>query len=97
MMNQAQSWKSRLHSSAGKAVLIKSVIQAIASYIMSLFILPAHLIKRMNSLLRKFFWSGSMERKSIHWRDGNVLSDPKSIGGLGFREFSAFNMAIVAK
>ncbi|CAN1244848.1 Putative ribonuclease H protein At1g65750 [Linum perenne] len=64
---------------------------------MSLFVLPIHLINRMNSLLRRFFWSGNMEKGRTHWVKGDTICSPKDCGGLGFREFHSFNMALVAK
>ncbi|CAN1279429.1 hypothetical protein LINPERPRIM_LOCUS17011 [Linum perenne] len=47
---------------------------------MSLFLLPKKMIKRMNSLLRRFFWSDSMTKKSIHWCKGEKLCDSHQIG-----------------
>ncbi|CAN1130986.1 Uncharacterized mitochondrial protein AtMg00310 [Linum perenne] len=77
--------------------LLKTAIQAIPTYIMSLFLLPKKMVNRMNSLLRRFFWSGSMKKKSIHWCKGSKLCDSRSIGGLGFREFGSFNKALLAR
>ncbi|GAU51576.1 hypothetical protein TSUD_414250 [Trifolium subterraneum] len=57
------SWRWRALSKAGKEIMIKSVLQAIPSYVMT--------------------W----ER----------LACPKAYGGLGFRNFEAFNKAMVAK
>ncbi|CAN1126539.1 Uncharacterized mitochondrial protein AtMg00310 [Linum perenne] len=84
-------------SHAGKTTLLKAVIQAIPSYVMSLFLLPKKMINRMNSLLRKFFWSGSMSKKSIPWCKGSKLCASKRSGGLVFREFGAFNKALLAR
>jgi hypothetical protein len=38
------SWRGRALSKAGKEIMIKSVLQAIPSYIMSMFLLPSLLI-----------------------------------------------------
>ncbi|CAN1194203.1 Putative ribonuclease H protein At1g65750 [Linum perenne] len=83
MEKQGQAWKGLLLSHAGKTTLLKSVIQAIPTYIMSLFALPKKMINRMNSLLWKFFWAGSMTKKTIHWCKGKVLCEPMWEGGLG--------------
>ncbi|GAU47759.1 hypothetical protein TSUD_387180 [Trifolium subterraneum] len=62
------SWRGRALSKADKEIMIKSVLQAIPSYVMS-----------------------------IHWLAWERLACPKAHGGLGFRNFEAFNKAMVAK
>ena len=84
-------------SHAGKEVLSKAVLQAMPTYIMSTFLLPSTLTKKMDSLLRKFFWSGAMNKRTIHWSNAEKLCTPKDCGGLGFRDFHDFNMALLAK
>ncbi|CAL1374841.1 unnamed protein product [Linum trigynum] len=74
---KGESWKSLLLSPGGKEVLLKVVIQAITSYIMSVFLLSLSLANKMDSILKRFFWSGSMKKKSIHWRDARVLEKQK--------------------
>ncbi|GAU40485.1 hypothetical protein TSUD_286400 [Trifolium subterraneum] len=57
------SWRSRPLSKAGKEIMIKSVLQAIPSYVIS-----------------------------IRWMSWERLACAKGDGGLGFRDFKAFNM-----
>ncbi|CAN1339859.1 Uncharacterized mitochondrial protein AtMg00310 [Linum perenne] len=97
MEKQGQAWKSLLLSHVGKGILLKAVIQAIPTYIISLFSLPKSMIRKMNSLVRRFFWSGSMTKKSIHWCKGEKLCSPFSEGGLSFRDFGLFNKALLAR
>ncbi|CAN1281694.1 Uncharacterized mitochondrial protein AtMg00310 [Linum perenne] len=63
---------------------------------MSLVLLPNKMVNRMNSLLRRFFWSGSMVKRSIHWCKGAKLCDSRAQEGLGFRKFGFFNKALLA-
>ncbi|CAN1263178.1 Uncharacterized mitochondrial protein AtMg00310 [Linum perenne] len=63
---------------------------------MSVFFLSASLTKKMDSPVRNFFWSGSMMKRSIYWCNG-VFCDPKANGGLGFKIFTDFNLALLAK
>ncbi|CAN1157596.1 Putative ribonuclease H protein At1g65750 [Linum perenne] len=97
MEKQGQAWKGRMLSQSGRETLIKSVIQAIPTYLMSLFYLSATLTKRMDTMVRNFFWSGAMNKRSIHWSGAETLCNPKNEGGLGFRNFSDFNLALLAK
>ena len=50
-----QDWKVKFLSQAGKEILLKSVIQAIPMYGMSVFLLPKSLCKEINSLMQKFW------------------------------------------
>ncbi|CAA7021924.1 unnamed protein product [Microthlaspi erraticum] len=51
---RALSWSSKLLSSAGKLVLLKSVLSAMPTYSMSCFKLPVNLCKRIQSVLTRF-------------------------------------------
>ncbi|GAU48920.1 hypothetical protein TSUD_301750 [Trifolium subterraneum] len=95
------SWRGRALSKAGKEIMIKSVLQAIPSYVMSMFILPASLIDDIEKMINVFWWrNGSTNNnntKGIHWLAWERLVCPKTYGGLGFRNFEPFNKAMVAK
>ncbi|CAN1129854.1 Putative ribonuclease H protein At1g65750 [Linum perenne] len=64
---------------------------------MSVFFLSQTLTKKMDSLARKFFWSGSMDKRAIHWVNSDTLCETKAAGGLGFKSFTEFNLAMLAK
>ncbi|CAN1817880.1 LINE-1 retrotransposable element ORF2 protein [Linum perenne] len=97
MRNLGQSWKSLMLSPGGKEVLLKAVYQSIPTYIMSCFLLPKKLTNKMDSLLRAFFWGGSMTKRTIHWASKEKLTKAKGEGGLGFKDFRTFNKAMLAK
>lgn len=48
------SWKCKFLSTAGKEVLIKSVLQAIPAYTMSVFRLPKAILKEIESWIATF-------------------------------------------
>jgi len=56
--NKINSWSSRCLSQAGREILIKSVLQSIPSYLMSMFLLPNSLIKDIEKNA-KFFLVGT--------------------------------------
>ncbi|XP_040996130.1 uncharacterized protein LOC121242318 [Juglans microcarpa x Juglans regia] len=91
------SWKSEMLSSVGKEILIKSVLQAIPTYTMRVFKLPSGLLKELEAMFSRFWWSHKRGTNSIHWRSWETLGEVKSKGGLGFRNLNSFNKALMAK
>ena len=61
-----QGWKEKLLSQAGWEILIKAVVQAIPTYIMSYFKLPSGLCSEIDSLIRRFWWGQKGERRKVH-------------------------------
>ena len=45
----------------------------------------------------KFWWGQCGDRRKIHWNKWNVLCQPKTKGGLGFKDLWKFNKAMLAK
>ena len=84
-------------SSAGKEVLVKVVAQAIPVYSISCFKLPRGLWEHLNMLIRKFWWGSKNGQRKPHWVSWKVMTQPKSMGGLGFKDFELFNLAMLAK
>lgn len=52
VQNRLQGWTANLLSKAGKATLIKSVAQAIPTYVMSYFLLPKSLSTDLDGIIR---------------------------------------------
>ena len=52
-------WRERFMSHGGRLVLLKAVLAAIPTYFMSIFRLPCVVQKRLEQLMRRFFWCGS--------------------------------------
>ncbi|XP_058755178.1 uncharacterized mitochondrial protein AtMg00310-like [Vicia villosa] len=77
--------------------MIKSVLQAIPAYVMSIFIFPEVVINDIERMLNAFWGCGGSSSKGIRWIAWDRLTCSKKDGGLGFRKFRAFNMAMVAK
>ncbi|XP_019151022.1 PREDICTED: uncharacterized protein LOC109147820 [Ipomoea nil] len=49
--------------------------------------------------MNRFWWNkgGTNGSGSIHWMAWDRLSKPKSVGGLGFKDLKAFNLAMLGK
>jgi hypothetical protein len=91
------SWRGRALSKAGKDVMIKSVLQAIPSYFMSVYLIPDSIISDIERMINVFWWGDGSNNKGIRWLAWEKLAKPKAIGGLGYRDFHAFNMSLIAK
>lgn len=97
VLSKLSSWQSKKFSCGGKEVLIKAVVQAIPAYAMSVFKILQGLCEDIEKVISRFWWGSSDTHRSIHWTRWKRLSHAKIRGGLGFREFSCFNQALIAK
>ena len=94
---KVHGWLEKLLSVGGKEVLIKSVVQAIPVYSMSCFKLPRGLCEHINSIIRKFWWRSKNGVRKVAWVSWDVMSRPRFMGGLGFRDLELFNLALLAR
>ncbi|MCH88321.1 RNA-directed DNA polymerase (Reverse transcriptase) [Trifolium medium] len=91
------SWRGRAISRAGKEVMIKSVLQAISCYIMSIYLLPDATINEIERMVNSFWWGGRASNQGIKWLAWDRMTIPKALGGMDFRDLHAFNLAMIAK
>lgn len=94
---KVKHWNVRYLSQAGREILIKAVAQALPVYVMSCFLLPNFIAHEINMVCARFWWGDTSVKNKIHWLAWEKLCLTKKIGGLGFRDFKAFNKALLAK
>ena len=92
-----QGWSEKLLACAGHETLLKSVVQAIPTYPMSTFLLTKKVCKSLTAPMAKYFWSSSLDKRSMHWVSWKELATPKCKGGMGFRDPHMFNLAMLGK
>lgn len=97
IMKKAQGWGNLQLNHAGKEVLIKSVAQPIPMYTFMCFKVPKSICSCLDSTLSNFWWGKSSRGRKMHWGAWNKLTMQKSMGGLGFKDFESFNVALLAK
>ncbi|XP_037410398.1 uncharacterized protein LOC119273289 [Triticum dicoccoides] len=90
-----QWWFEKLLACAGRETLLKSVIQSIPTY--PTFLLTKKVCKSLTSPMAKYFWSSSLDKKTMHWVSWKDLATPKCKGGMGFRDPHLFNLAMLGK
>lgn len=59
------SWSSKFLSRAGKMIMLHTVLSAMPSHAMSCFKLPISLCAQIQSLLTRFWWDDSQEKRKM--------------------------------
>lgn len=63
---------------------------------MSIFRLPLGLCDGIQKVVARFWWgSKEEEKRNIHWARCDRMSQAKMRSGLGFRDLSSFNKALI--
>lgn len=96
-MDKLQSWKGKLLSIRGRAMLISHVVQSMPIHLLLAVNAPACVINKLHKLMAKFFWSSSIEGRSRHWASWDNLCLPQEEGGIGFRSLHDVSKALFCK
>jgi hypothetical protein len=97
IIQRIMGWKEKQLSIGGKEILLKAIAQAIPVYAMSVFLIPKGICKRMMDAISSFWWGDDENNNKMHWLAWWKLCYPKKDGGMGFRDFHSFNLAMLAK
>ncbi|XP_060965675.1 uncharacterized protein LOC133034580 [Cannabis sativa] len=97
LTTKLHGWKAKTLSKAGRATLIKSVGLALPLYDMQTTKLSNRLARKIDGMVRDFWWGSEKGNRGIHLKAWDKLCLPKSLGGLGFRKSKEMNQAFLAK
>ncbi|KAI3467964.1 hypothetical protein Pfo_024627 [Paulownia fortunei] len=86
------AWTRCSLSYAGRAELIRAVLQGVECFWISILSIPAAVIDRITRLCRFFLWGS--RNSLVAWKDTCL---PKHEGGLGFRDTKAWNSALLSR
>ncbi|XP_074352931.1 uncharacterized protein LOC141692091 [Apium graveolens] len=93
-----RTWDGNFISRSGKEILVKHVAQTLPTYAMNVFLLPLEITRNIEQCLANFWWnSGKANSSSLHWMSWDILARDKNAGGMGFRHFRDFNIAMLGK
>ncbi|GFZ07066.1 hypothetical protein Acr_19g0000030 [Actinidia rufa] len=91
------AWAGATLSYAGRSELIRSVLQGVECFWLSILPIPVGVRDKVISLCRNFLWGGkavSFKKPLVAWRE---ICRPKPEGGLGFIDLHAWNLALLSK
>jgi hypothetical protein len=91
--SRCNRWLSR----ADRLILLKSVLEAIPVYWITLSWVPKGILNKIRQLSFQFLWSGSKENKSLVSASWKKLAIPKDLGGWGLKNIFLFSKALAAK
>ncbi|XP_059639319.1 uncharacterized protein LOC132281652 [Cornus florida] len=97
MQDRLAFWNKHCLSAGVKEILIKAVLSALLTYLISSFRLPRSLCLDLSKCVRNFWWCKKQQSCLVHWVNWEDLCASKNSGGLCFRNFEAFNSALMAK
>ncbi|XP_019257601.1 PREDICTED: uncharacterized protein LOC109235804 [Nicotiana attenuata] len=97
VLDRLQSWKGKMLSIGGRAVLIAHVLQSMPIHLLSAVNPPAYVINRLHKIFAQFFWSSSVTGSNRHWASWSTLCMPQDKGGIGFRSLHDVATALFCK
>lgn len=92
--SRVELWTNRSISQAGRLQLINSILSAFYNFwARMLLFLPIMVVKKINGILARFLWAGSLTTRTVHKVAWKACCYPKNEGGLGITNFKILNEA----
>jgi hypothetical protein len=97
LQKRLSSWKGKLLSIGGRLILINSVLTNLVLHMVSFFLLPKGVLRKLDYYRSRFFWQGDNENKKYRLTKWSVVCCPKYQGGLGIHDIEVNNSALLGK
>ena len=95
--SRVNGWTFKFFTKGGKEVIIKSVVTALPNHVMSCLRILKTVMKKLTSDVAQFWWSPGGNTRGMHWKAWDKLCSSKVDGGLGFKDLTNFNTAMLGK
>jgi hypothetical protein len=89
-------WCNKWLSLGGRYILVKSVLEGLAVYWMTLERIPNKVITLLRRLSCRFLWNDRVDNHRFHLCKWQSLYRPRKAGGWGLKNLSFFNSALLA-
>jgi hypothetical protein len=91
------SWQIMYLSKGGRLTLLKSTLSSLPTYFLSLFTIPASVAHRIEQLQRNFLWGCEGNAVKYHLVRWDQVCSPIPFDGLGVKNVTLFNKALLGK
>ncbi|KAH1119081.1 hypothetical protein GYH30_047754 [Glycine max] len=81
----------------GRQDIPHQFLTALPIYLLSFFKIPKKVVHKVVSIQRNFLWGGGSEAAKIAWVNWDTVCLSKNKGGLGIKDLSKFNEALLGK
>jgi hypothetical protein len=93
LQERAKRWTYRTLNLAGHLILTKAILQAIPTYLISVFPTPKCILQKIRTIQTNFLWRGTEDKKKWALVAREKPCWPKSKGGLGLQDPQVTNEA----
>jgi hypothetical protein len=97
LLKRLDGWQGASLSYGGRLTLINACLSNIPTYVMSMYLLPKTVIKKMDKTRKRFFFGKVEISKKYHLVKWMVITRPKKKGGLRIKDQRRMNLSLLWK